>query len=384
MQVPRELEGRLPLFDLKISMLIAALTNVRGREYLDFTAVVRDKRFRKAFHVHPILQAFWKIVGPQYTDLRLYQVTLPSTSGGGAANLVVDCKLLRRALTACPSPDNLPKHWPIERCCSGLPRNVKAALRFALGNPPAWPANIRNIPLDDSLLMINDPMTGKRKPLLDLSTKISVFKVDPGHMDEYFAKESSCVANRSKGESPLDCVHVGVHGSYFGNWEAILRAGLGHGHIKAWRGQELSSTSRVYMSCKHGNDASDEDFREAMQHCKGPDPLQTKPNQGRFTNLFGHVDVPGECLTWTVPKRRAFQSKFGEQPECIGIVRMVFSQTHPTKGHARYVDNPNHALLEYLVIRDGEQLPRREWQQMARHLIEDIEDEIKTQYTPKL
>lgn len=330
-------DPELKLYDLKISMLRDALRNVKGRRHLDFTAVAQDQRFLEEFQERPgILD--------EEKNHRIHRIAVPiteSTSGDGAApvttkEVAIDCKLLRIALTGSPSAHMLRSHWPIDE--SQLPNAVKAALHFALGHPPTVPDNIKYVsPHDDLFEGLGrdaiDDLLDLKKP----GRKIAVFQVSQQpHNDKYYKEEKTCVGDLSDGIDPLTCVKVGFHGSFYGNWESILRTGLGHGDIQALRdtGKYAPIINAVFMA----------PFEWAKYYAKHDTTLNKTA-----------MDVELICNwnEWTGSWEIPFKSMFGERLECIGVVRMVKFENHPYIADINFVEDPNHALLEFLVIRDA-------------------------------
>lgn len=345
-------------------MLLAALRNPTGLRYLHFAAVSSDKSFRRAFHVHPFLQGLWKIFPPKDAELRFHHVTFPSPPGQGAMpvamkKVVIDCKALRIALTSSPPFERLPLLWPLNMRKSGLPSNVKAVLRFAL---VSWPHNLTYIPLGHDLQMVIGPSDWSLfapSLVLEGGSTIFMFKVEPAHKKVYEQAERGCVARWALETDPLQCVSVGFHGSFYGNWEAILRNGLGCGDIMARDGR--TESRRVYMA---------KNFDVARLYC---DCLENYVLQVKFQR----------CERWTVPQKHAFQSMFGKKPRCIGVLRMVepvgMQDVDGTDTNIRYVSKPEHALLEYLIVRH-EEGDVESWQKIAEHLQAEVKRVIRTQY----
>lgn len=196
-------------------------------------------------------------IPPEEKDVRIHRISVPVTQSSSqegpmpvtTKEVALDMKLLRMALTASPSECTIGSHWPIDK--SHLEKNVKAALRFALGHPPCG-KNIEYIRPSDDLLKVklddSRPLTANQRDVLhskeDLMTKARkhtyVFRVTQPHKDEYDLAEETRVENLSDGTDPLECRvariilwQLGVYSAQRAwTWQHRGEASQGGGHIQ--------------------------------------------------------------------------------------------------------------------------------------------------------
>lgn len=251
-------DQQLVLYNFKIAMLLAAVRNPEGLKHLDFTDFARERHFH-AQPKHPVIKLVYDALLPRHAMLRCHYVEVPWRP---SKRFAIDCKNLRIALTACPSPADLWAHLinpTTVKGDSGLKANVEVALQWALNLNIG---DVQYIPPNNRLLQRRNQVTRAWEAILDQGDckRIFVFRVpSPARIHRHFAydlNEVECKSGNNNSRLKLlqfRNVWVGYHGSLFGSWASVLRYGLGKGEPEVRIGKRYADG--VYASTNIGRAA---------------------------------------------------------------------------------------------------------------------------------